>query len=112
MTINRDALDIVKTLTWNDVLPAVGIFAAAWIVSSLLQWMLHHLAEKLPARFRLWVLRLVPLSRLLIGIGAVAIIVPLFIQPEFHKIVTILASIGLTLAFAFKDYGSSLRRVL
>src|SRR5258708_24304024 len=75
MTINRDALDIVKTLTWNDVLPAVGIFAAAWIVSSLLQWMLHHLAEKLPARFRLWVLRLVPLSRLLIGIGAVAIIV-------------------------------------
>jgi len=108
MTINPHTLQVVKHLTWDDVIPAAGVLALAWLASALAQWTIRQLAERAPARFRLLVLRLLPLSRLVIGLGAVAVIVPFFIEPRFHNIVAFTASIGLALAFAFKDYGSSL----
>ncbi len=108
MAIHPHTLQIIKTLTWDDVLPAAGVLALAWAASVLTQWVIRQLAERAPARFRLLVLRFLPLSRLGISLGAVAVIVPLFIEPRFHNIVALTASIGLALAFAFKDYGSSL----
>jgi small-conductance mechanosensitive channel len=44
----------------------------------------------------------------MIGVAALIIIVPIFIEPTFSNAVAIVASVGLALAFAFKDYGSSL----
>ena len=45
---------------------------------------------------------------LLIDVGAVAIVVQILVEPTFQNIVALLASLGLILAFALKDYGSSL----
>jgi small conductance mechanosensitive channel len=108
MPINPHTLQVVKELTWDDVFPAAGVLALAWLATVLTQWAIRQSAERAPARFRLLILRLLPLSRLVIGLGAVAVIVPFFIEPQFHNIVAFTASIGLALAFAFKDYGSSL----
>jgi len=44
----------------------------------------------------------------LIDIGAVAIIVPILVEPTFQNVVALVASLDLALAFALKDYGSSL----
>ena len=101
-------MELLKKATWNDVLPVAGILVLAWFLAVLVQWMIRHAAEKAPARFRLAILRGVPLARLSIGIGAIIVIVPVFVVPKFHNVATLVASISLALAFAFKDYGSSL----
>lgn len=38
----------------------------------------------------------------------VLLIVPILVQPTFQSVVALLASLGLALAFALKDYGNSL----
>ncbi len=48
------------------------------------------------------------MTRFLIGIGAMVIIVPILVEPTFQDVVTLLISVGLALAFALKDYVSSL----
>src|SRR5882672_7437571 len=92
LTINPHTLQVVEKLTWEDVLPAAGVMVAAWLTSALAQWTIRQLAERAPARFRLLLLRLLPLSRLSIGLAAVCVIVPFFIEPQFHNIVAFTAS--------------------
>src|SRR5208282_46157 len=50
----------------------------------------------------------VPIVHLLIGIATISVIVPIVVEPTFANIVTLIASVGLALAFALKDYASSL----
>jgi len=102
------SLDILRKLDSSDVLLMGGIVVAAWLLAAAIRWALQHAAEYAPARLRLLVLRLVPLARLAIGIGALALIVPVLVEPSFRNIVALVASTGLALAFAFKDYASSL----
>ncbi len=108
MTENIIAWGFLKNLFWEDVFLVLGVVVGAWLVGTIIQGVIRYLAEKGPARFRLLILRFVPVSRLLIGIGAVVIIVPLLIEPKFQNIIALVASVGIALAFAFKDYGSCL----
>ncbi len=108
MTENIIAWGFLKNLFWEDVFLVLGVVVGAWLVGTIVQGVIRYLAEKAPARFRLLILRFVPVSRLLIGIGAVVIIVPLLIEPKFQNIIALVASVGIALAFAFKDYGSCL----
>ena len=108
MNENFNAWHLLKKLSWQDVLLVLGALILARLVTFIIQWMTHHLAEKAPARLRLFILRMLPIIRLLIGIGVIAVIVPVFVEPTFQNVVTLVASVGLALAFAFKDYGSSL----
>ena len=94
---------ILKRLLLHDVLLVLCVLLLAKLVTLVVQWLVRQLAEKVPSRFRLAILRTVPLIRLLIGIGAIVIIVPILIEPTFQNIVTLLASVSLTLAFALKD---------
>ena len=103
-----DAWSVLRKLFWKDVLLVLGVIVLARILAFLARFLVRHLAEKLPARFRLSVLRSIPVLRLLIGIGAIIVITPMLVEPTFRNIVTLVASVGLTLAFALKDYGSSL----
>ena len=41
-------------------------------------------------------------------LGAVAAVVPLLIEPKFQNVIALVASVGVALAFAFKDYASCL----
>jgi small-conductance mechanosensitive channel len=45
-----------------------------------------------------------PLARLVIWIAGIAIIVPVLVEPTFEDIVALVATVGLALAFALKDY--------
>ena len=103
-----DAWSVLRKLLWKDALLVLGVIVLAQILASSVRRLVLYSAEKVPPRFRLSILRVIPLIRLLIGIGAIVVIVPMLVEPTFRNIVTLAASVGLTLAFTFKDYGSSL----
>jgi small-conductance mechanosensitive channel len=108
MNEDLNAWSIVKKLTWQDAFQVLGVIALAWLAASLIRWVIRQLAENAPARLRLFILRLLPISRLLIGITAVVIIVPILIEPKFQNVIALVVSIGVALAFAFKDYAGCL----
>lgn len=66
------------------------------------------MAEKMPPRFRFYLLPMVPILRLFLMIGAISIIVPCIIQPSLQNFFAIFGAVGLALGFAFKDFASSL----
>lgn len=98
---------MLRKLFWQDLLLILAVFILARIVSFLIRQSIIYLAERSHPRFRLSFLRLLPIVRLLAGVGAIAVIVPIIIEPTFRNIVTLIASAGLALAFTLKDYGSS-----
>jgi len=98
---------ILKNLFWRDVLLILCVLVLAKLITFFVQGFMRWLAEKIPSRLRLSVLRMVPFVRLLIGIGTVVIIVPVLVEPTFQNIATVAASLGLALAYTLKDYGSS-----
>ena len=108
MNKSLNAWNILRKLSWQDVLLILGVLVLARLITLVIQWLTRHLAEKAPPRLRLSILRALPILRLLIAIGAVVIIVPILVEPTFQNVVTLVASVGLALAFALKDYGSSL----
>ena len=108
MNGSLNAWSILRKLSWQDALLVLGVLILARLFALVIQWLAHHLAEKAPPRLRLFILRTLPIIRLLIGIAVVVVIVPIFVEPTFQNVVTLVASVGLALAFAFKDYGSSL----
>lgn len=72
------------------------------------QRMLTWLGNRLNGQMRFRIFALVPLSRLIILITALAIIVPILIEPSLHNMVTLLGALGLAIGFALRDYVSSL----
>ena len=108
MTGNLGAGDLLRRLIWQDVLLVLVVIVVARLLSFVVRWGLRHVAEKAPPRLRLPVLRAMPIARLVIGVGAVVVVVPMLIEPTFRNVVALVASVALALAFALKDYGSSL----
>ena len=99
---------ILKKMTWEDMLLVAGALVLAWFVAAIARWVTRYIAEVVPSRFRLFVLRPLPILRLAIGITAIIVIVPILIEPKFQNVIALIASVGLALAYAFKDYGSCL----
>ena len=99
---------VLKKLTWDDMFLVAVVIVLAWLMVTLLHWAIRGIAEKVPARFRLVTLRLLPISSLIIATGAIVTIVPLLIDPKFHHVVALVTAVGFAIAFAFKDYGSCL----
>ena len=93
----------LEKLTWTHVLLAVTVLAAAGLVSFLLRGLLRRIAESASPHLRLSILRAMPVVRLLIGMTALIVVVPIFVEPTFKNAVVVVASAGLALAFAFKD---------
>ena len=108
MQENLPAWGILKKLTWDDALLVLGVLVLAWLMMSILRSGIRHIAEIVPARLRLFILRLLPLSRLMIAVATVVVIVPILIEPKFQNVIALIASVGLAFAFAFKDYASCL----
>ena len=108
MSEDLDAWGLFRKLTWEHILLVLAVFLLARLLSFVVRWALRHAAEKAPPHLRLSILRVIPILRLLIGVGALVIVVPILIEPTFRNVVALVASVGLALAFALKDYGSSL----
>ena len=103
-----DAWGLLRTLTWEHLLLVMAVFLSARMLSFAIRWALRHTAEKAPPHLRLSILRAMPITRLLIGVGAVVVAVPILVEPTFRNVVALVATVGLALAFALKDYASSL----
>lgn len=108
MNDHTDAWGLLRKLTWQDALLVLAVMVLAHVLVSLVQWMLRRVAEKASPHLRLGILRVVPIARLLIRIGATVLVVSILVEPTFRNVAGLLASIGLVLAFALKDYGSCL----
>jgi len=98
----------LRTLTWDHVLLVAAVVASCGVLIALVRALVRRIAEQAPSRHRLVILRAAPIARLLIALGGLAIIVPLLAQPTFDDIVALVATVGLALAFALKDYISCL----
>jgi small conductance mechanosensitive channel len=106
------SLGILRSLQTNDVVLVVSVLALAWLLAWLLAFVLRsalrRVAEAAPTRLRLPILRAIPILRLGVVVAALALIVPLLVEPSLQNVVAIVASVGLALAFVVKDYASSL----
>ncbi|MBI3292247.1 MAG: mechanosensitive ion channel [Elusimicrobia bacterium] len=108
MNQSVDTWNLLRPLSRWDVLTVWAVLFLAGCLAFIFRRIARRLAEKAPSRLRLSILRLIPITRFLIGLIAVVIIVPIVVEPTFQDIVALLVSIGLALAFALKDYVSSL----
>jgi small-conductance mechanosensitive channel len=108
MTQVSEPWGVFRRLTWEHVLLVLAVFLAARLLAGLTRWGLRRGAEQAPPRLRLAILRLIPLTRLTLGVAAVAVTVPILVEPTLRNVVTLIATVGLAIAFALKDYGSSL----
>jgi small conductance mechanosensitive channel len=86
----------------------VFILVAAWLLIRLETRLADWLGRRLGGRFRLYILPWVPVVRLAILILALVLIVPLVIEPTMQNLFAISGATALALAFAVKDYVSSL----
>ena len=107
MEIGVNAARILNRLELRDVLLILAVLIGARVTSVVIRWLIRHLAESAPRPWRLTILKLMPMARLLVVCAALAIIVPVLIQPTFQNVVTLVAGVGLVLAFALKDLVSS-----
>ena len=108
MNENFSAWSVLRKLFWKDLLLIAAVFVLARLLSFLIRWVIAYFAERTHPRLRLPVLRTLPFVRLLLGLGAITVIVPILVEPTFRNVATLFAGVGLALAFTLKDYGSSL----
>jgi small conductance mechanosensitive channel len=64
----------------------------------------YRVAEEVPSRRRLRILRTKPYVRLLVWIAAIAAIVPILVEPTLDDVLGLVAWLAIVLAFALKDY--------
>ena len=108
MNENIGTLGFLRKLDASDLVLVVAVLVLAWVLAAAVRWALRYAAERVRPRARLLILRVVPIARLTIGVGALALIVPILVEPSFQNVVALLASVGLAIAFVLKDYVSSL----
>lgn len=108
MSMNLASWAHLEKVTWLHVLLALAVLVAARLVSFLLRGLLRRIAEGASPHLRLSILRGMPIVRLLVALAALIVVVSIFVEPTFSNAVAVVASVSLALAFAFKDYGSSL----
>lgn len=95
---------------WSEIhlLEAVLVLAAGIALVLMIKWALPRLANRLPDRFRLWVLPWEPILRVAVLLFLFAYIIRLFIKPTPENLFAISGTAAVALGFAFKDYASSL----
>jgi small-conductance mechanosensitive channel len=101
-------LDILRKLESSDLLLVLAMLIFAWLLAAAIRWALRHAAENVRPRLRLPILRVIPIARLIVGVGAAVLIVPIVVEPSFQNVVALVASVSLAIAFVLKDYASSL----
>jgi small conductance mechanosensitive channel len=98
----------LRPLTPHHVLIVAGVVVGCGLLIALVRALVRRSAEGAPSHYRLVILRAAPIARLIITIAGFAIITPLLVEPSFEDIVALIATVGLALAFALKDYVSCL----
>jgi small-conductance mechanosensitive channel len=108
MTGESQLINVVKSLKQISFLRILFVIAVAWTLLRLIQWLVPWVANRMPGRFRLYILPFEPILRLLIIVITLILIVPMVVEPTPQNLIAILGAAGLAMGFAFKDYVSSL----
>jgi len=108
MSENVGTWGFLRKFDSSDLVLVLAVLAIAWVVAAGVRSVLRHAAEKAPHGLRLPILRIIPVARLFIGVGAFVIIVPIVVEPSFQNVIALLASVSLAIAFVLKDYASSM----
>src|SRR5260221_12173812 len=108
MSEHAGSLGILRNLESNDLVLVAGAVVLAWLIASAVRWVLRPVAQRAPLRLRLPILRIIPLLRLGVGIGPLAVIEPILVEPPFQNVEPILASAALPLAFRLQHYARGL----
>ncbi len=106
--MNTEFADILRDFSTGVLVDFALVVVGAVVLVVSTQRLLPRLADRMSGRYRHYVLAAVPMIRLLVLAIAVALIVPLFVEPTLANLLVLLGTIGLGLAFALKDYVSSL----
>ena len=101
-------LGLLRELTWSHVLLVLFILIACSLLIAAMRWTVRRAAESAPSHWRLLILRIAPIARLLIALTGIALIVPILVEPTFEDVVALVATVSLALAFALKDFASCL----
>jgi small conductance mechanosensitive channel len=101
-------VQVFNDLNQIDFAGIAEVFVLAWVLIWLIKHFLPWLGNRVPARFRVYLLPSVPVIRLLILIAAISVILPMVIKTSLQNFVAILGLTAVALGFAFKDYISSL----
>jgi len=86
----------------------LGVLAAAWGLTALANRLIPWITVRFRPKSRFYALPWIPLLRLVILLGAIALIVPLVITPTRENVLALLGTAGLVIGFALKDYISCL----
>ncbi|RUO48326.1 mechanosensitive ion channel family protein [Pseudidiomarina donghaiensis] len=101
-------IGLFKTVTSDAVIEIALVIAFSVAIIWLSQRVLPWLAEHLHGTQRLFVLALIPTTRVIVFILATIWIVPMVIETTVQNMIAILGAAGLAIGFAMKDYVSSL----
>jgi small conductance mechanosensitive channel len=101
-------VQVFNDLNKIDFAGIAEIFVVSWVLIWLVKHFLPWLGNRLPGRWRVYLLPSMPVIRLLILIAAIVLIVPMVIKTSLQNLVAILGLTAVALGFAFKDYISSL----
>ncbi len=110
-TNNVSQQEVARILrAWNEIRwwECISALAIGLVVVLVIRWSVPWLARRMPDRFRLWILPWEPILRVVVMLGVVAYVIPLFIHPTPQNLLAISGTLALALGFAFKDYASSL----
>jgi small-conductance mechanosensitive channel len=103
----RQLVRVVRDLDWGSALEIALIVLAAWLLTIAVQRGIPWLASRGHAPRRMKLLPWVPVLRFLILLGAIALLIPVFIRPTLANMVAVLGALALAISFAFKDYLSN-----
>src|SRR5690554_306670 len=101
-------IGLFKTVTSDVVIEIAVVITVAVAIVWLSQRLFPWLADHLHGKQRLFVLALIPTTRVLVFVLATIWIVPMVIETTMQNMIAILGAAGLAIGFAMKDYVSSL----
>ena len=108
MNEDTQVTQIFRSLDVASIMELAAILVVAALLIVTMQRVLPWIANRLYGKRRLFVLATVPLLRLIIGVTAFLLAVPLIIEPSLQNMIALFGAVGIAVGFALKDYASSL----
>lgn len=100
--VPQNIAQIRELISFGKIFYSLFILFVTYFLNKFLSLILDNLSEKI-TNYRLFIKRLVPISRILIWSFAIYIVIAGVITPPFETIVTIAASVGIAVGFASQD---------
>lgn len=99
---DKEIAQIRELISFSKVIYTIVILLITYFFNKFLTLILENFSEK-ATRYRLFIKRLAPISRILIWTFAIYVVIAGVIAPPFETIVAIAASVGIAVGFASQD---------